>query len=138
MSTLGVKDVARSRAFYEALGFKASSASQESVTFFDGGGVVLGLYGRAPLAEDATVEDSAPGFSGVALAHNTRSEADVEAVLAEAVAAGAKLIKPAGKVFWGGYSGYFADMDGHLWEVAFNPYFKLGDDGRIELEMGEA
>ncbi len=71
--TLGVKDVARSRTFYEALGFKASTASQESVTFLDGGGVVLGLYGRAPLAEDATVEDSAPGFSGVALAHNARS-----------------------------------------------------------------
>ena len=136
--TLGVKDVERARAFYEALGFKASNASQESVTFFDGGGVVLGLYGRGPLAEDATVEDSAPGFSGVALAHNARSEADVDAVLAEAVAAGAKLIKPAGKVFWGGYSGYFADPDGHLWEVAFNPYFKLGDDGRVELDMGEA
>jgi len=136
--TLGVKDVERARAFYEALGFKASNASQESVTFFDGGGVVLGLYGRGPLAEDATVEDSAPGFSGVALAHNARSEADVDAVLAEAAAAGAKLIKPAGKVFWGGYSGYFADPDGHLWEVAFNPYFKLGDDGRVELDMGEA
>ncbi len=136
--TLGVKDVARSRTFYEALGFKASTASQESVTFLDGGGVVLGLYGRGPLAEDATVEDSAPGFSGVALAHNARSEADVDAALAEAVAAGAKLVKPAGKVFWGGYSGYFADPDGHLWEVAFNPYFKLGDDGRVELDMGEA
>jgi len=136
--TLGVKDVERARAFYEALGFKASNASQESVTFFDGGGVVLGLYGRGPLAEDATVEDSAPGFSGVALAHNAHSEADVDAVLAEAAAAGAKLIKPAGKVFWGGYSGYFADPDGHLWEVAFNPYFKLGDDGRVELDMGEA
>jgi catechol 2,3-dioxygenase-like lactoylglutathione lyase family enzyme len=136
--TLGVKDVARSRTFYEALGFKASTASQESVTFLDGGGVVLGLYGRGPLAEDATVEDSAPGFSGVALAHNARSEADVDTVLAEAVAAGAKLVKPAGKVFWGGYSGYFADPDGHLWEVAFNPYFKLGDDGRVELDMGEA
>ncbi|MES0385213.1 MAG: VOC family protein [Hyphomicrobium sp.] len=136
--TLGVKDVARSRTFYEALGFKASTASQESVTFLDGGGVVLGLYGRGPLAEDATVEDSAPGFSGVALAHNARSEADVDTVLAEAVAAGAKLVKPAGKVFWGGYSGYFADPDCHLWEVAFNPYFKLGDDGRVELDMGEA
>ncbi len=135
--TLGVKDVARSRAFYEALGFKASTASQESVTFLDGGGVVLGLYGRAPLAEDATVEDSAPGFSGVALAHNARSEADVDAALAEAVAAGAKLVKPAGKVFWGGYSGYFADPDRHLWEVAFNPYLKLSDDGRVELDMGE-
>ena len=136
--TLGVADVARSRAFYEALGFKAGTASQESVTFFDAGGVVLGLYGRHALAEDAKVDDSAPGFSGVAVAHNARSEGDVDAVLAEAVAAGAKLIKPAEKVFWGGYSGYFADPDGHLWEVAYNPYFKLGADGRIELDMGEA
>lgn len=136
--TLGVADVARSRAFYEALGFKAGTASQESVTFFDAGGVVLGLYGRHALAEDAKVDDSAPGFSGVAVAHNARSEGDVDAVLAEAVTAGAKLIKPAEKVFWGGYSGYFADPDGHLWEVAYNPYFKLGADGRIELDMGEA
>ncbi len=136
--TLGVADVARARKFYEALGFKAGRASQDSVTFFDAGGVVLGLYGRGALAEDATVADSTPGFAGVAMAHNARSEADVEAVLAEAVAAGATLIKPAGKVFWGGYSGYFADLDGHLWEVAFNPYFKLGGDGRIELDMGEA
>jgi len=135
--TLGVQDVARARMFYETLGFKASSSSRESVTFFDAGGVVLGLYGRGPLAEDATVDDSPPGFSGVALAYNARSEVDVDAVLAEAVAAGAKLIKPAGKVFWGGYSGYFADPDGHLWEVAFNPYFKLSDDGCIQLDMGE-
>lgn len=135
--TLGVQDVARACVFYEMLGFEASSSSRESVTFFDAGGVVLGLYGRGPLAEDATVDDSPPGFSGVALAYNARSEADVDAVLAEAVSAGAKLIKPAGKVFWGGYSGYFADPDGHLWEVAFNPYFKLSDDGRIQLDMGE-
>jgi uncharacterized protein len=136
--TLGVRDIARSRAFYEALGFKAGSASQETVTFLDAGGVVLGLYGRAALAEDATVPDSTPGFSGIALAHNARSEADVDAVLAEAVAAGGTLIKPGQKVFWGGYSGYFADPDGHLWEVAYNPYFKLGPDGRVELEMGKA
>lgn len=138
--TLGVADVARSRAFYEALGFRAGTASQDSVTFLDAGGVVLALYGRAALAEDATVDDivggTAPSFSGVALAHNTRSEGEVDKVLSEAVAAGGKLIKPAGKVFWGGYSGYFADPDGHLWEVAYNPYFKLGDDGRIELDMG--
>ncbi len=133
--TLGVRDVARARALYEALGFKAGRASEDAVTFFDAGGVVLALFGRASLAEDATVEDSAPGFSGVALAHNARSEADVDKVLAEAVAAGAKLIKPAGKTFWGGYSGYFADPDGYLWEVAHNPYFKLGADGRVELEM---
>jgi catechol 2,3-dioxygenase-like lactoylglutathione lyase family enzyme len=133
--TLGVADVARARAFYEALGFKAGPASQESVAFLDAGGVVLALWGRAALAEDATVADSAPGFSGVALAHNARSEADVDKALKEVVAAGGKLVKPAAKTFWGGYAGYFADPDGHLWEVAHNPYFKLGADGRVELDM---
>jgi uncharacterized protein len=133
--TLGVRDVARARAFYETLGFKAGRASEDAVTFFDAGGVVLALYGRAALAEDATVANSTSELSGIALAHNARSEADVDAVLAEAVAAGATLIKPAAKAFWGGYSGYFADPDGHLWEVAYNPYFKLGAAGRVELEM---
>jgi hypothetical protein len=133
--TLGVGDIARARKFYEALGFKAGRASQESVTFFPAGGVVLALFGRAALAEDATVPDSKPGFSGVALAHNARSEADVDKAMAEAVAAGAKLVKPAGKTFWGGYAGYFADPDGHLWEVAHNPYFRLDEAGRIALDM---
>jgi len=99
--TLGVSDVGRSRAFYEALGFKAGRASEDSVAFFPAGGVVLALFGRAALAEDATLPDSEPGFSGVALAHNARSEAEVEAVLKEAVAAGAKLVKSARKAFWG-------------------------------------
>ena len=135
--TLGVADVAAARAFYERLGFKASAASQEGVAFFAAGGVVLGLFGRAALAEDAQVADSAPGFSGVALAHNVSSEAEVDAVLAEAVAAGGCLLKAGQKVFWGGYSGYFADPDGHLWEVAFNPFFPLDSDGRITLpELG--
>ncbi|MDP1640297.1 MAG: VOC family protein [Hyphomicrobium sp.] len=133
--TLGVADVARARRFYEALGFTAGRASQESVTFFPAGGVVLALFGRGALAEDAAVADSAPGFSGIALAHNARSEADVDKALAEAVAAGAKLIKPAGKTFWGGYAGYFADPDGHLWEVAHNPYFTLDAAGRVVLDM---
>ncbi len=131
--TLGVRDMPRARAFYEALGFKASSASQESVTFFDAGGVVLGLFGRASLADDAHVADTEPGFSGVALAHNTGSEAEVDRVLAHAVACGATLKKPAQKVFWGGYSGYFADPDGHLWEVAYNPFAPLDADGRMTL-----
>ena len=133
--TLGVSDVRRSRVFYEALGFKAGRASEESVTFFPAGGVVLALFGRSALAEDATVADSKPGFSGVALAHNARSERDVDKALMEAVAAGAKLIKPAGKTFWGGYAGYFADPDGHLWEVAHNPYFRFDAEGRIVLDM---
>lgn len=133
--TLGVSDVRRPRVFYEALGFKAGRASEESVTFFPAGGVVLALFGRSALAEDATVADSKPGFSGVALAHNARSEGDVDKALKEAVAAGAKLIKPAGKTFWGGYAGYFADPDGHLWEVAHNPYFRFDAEGRIVLDM---
>jgi catechol 2,3-dioxygenase-like lactoylglutathione lyase family enzyme len=137
--TLGVADVGRARAFYEALGFKAGRASQESVAFLDAGGVVLALWGRSALAEDAALEDAGPvPFAGVAFAHNARSETDVDKVLGEAVAAGAKLIKAAGKTFWGGYVGYFADPDGHLWEVAFNPYFSFRDDGRIALDMGEA
>jgi len=131
--TLGVADMAKSRAFYETLGFKASGQSNEHVTFFQAGCMIFGLYGRAALAADAGVNDSAPGFSGVALAYNGRDKAEVDAVLAEAVAAGATLIKKAEDVFWGGYSGYFADPDGHLWEVAWNPFFPIADDGSISL-----
>lgn len=131
--TLGVTDMPRARAFYERLGFKASAASQEGVTFFDAGGVVLALFGRSELAEDATVDDSVSGFSGVALAHNVASEAAADAVIAEAVAAGGRLVKAARKVFWGGYSGYFSDPDGHLWEVAYNPFFPLDAAGRVTL-----
>lgn len=136
--TLGVADVAAARAFYERLGFKASSASQEGVTFFDAGGVVLALFARPALAEDAHVANSAPAFSGVALAHNVDSEADVDAVLAEAVAAGARLLKPGQRAFWGGYSGYFADIDGHLWEVAYNPFLPRDAHGRIALPPPQA
>ena len=142
--TLGVADVAKARRFYEALGFKASAASQASITFFDAGGIVLALYGRAALAEDAHVAAVAPtapegfsgatqSFSGVTIAHNCRNEAEVDAVLAGAVTAGATLQKPAQKVFWGGYSGYFADPDGHLWEVAYNPHFAFDAAGRLRL-----
>lgn len=131
--TLGVADVARSRRFYEALGFVASSASNADVTFFQLGGLGLALYGRAALAEDALVGDTAPGFSGVTLAHNARSEAEVDGCVAHAVACGGRLVKSARKVFWGGYSGYFADPDGHLWEVAHNPFFALDEKGQLVL-----
>ncbi len=131
--TLGVSDVGRARRFYETLGFVASSTSNENVTFFDAGGVVLALFGRGALAQDAHVADSHPGFSGVTVAHNCASEQAVDAVIAEAVAAGARLVKPAQSVFWGGYSGYFADLDGHLWEVAYNPFFSLDESGNIVL-----
>jgi len=131
--TLGVADMARARAFYEALGFHASSASQESVTFFQIGAMALSLYGRAELAADAGVPGEAGGFSGITLAHNVRTRAEVAAVLAEAEAAGGRIIKPAQDVFWGGHSGYFADPDGHLWEVAWNPFFEIAADGALKL-----
>jgi len=133
MVTLGVADVGVSRKFYEALGFKASSASQEAVAFFNAGGVVLSIFGREALAEDASVCAGVPGFSGISLAHNVNSEADVDRFLREAVAAGAKPLKPGQKAFWGGYSGYFADPDGHLWEVAYNPFMPLDANGHVTL-----
>lgn len=131
--TLGVTDMVRSRAFYEALGFVASSASNPNVTFFSAGGVVLSLFGREPLAADAGVSGAGNGFTGVALAHNVADEAGVARVLAEAERAGAKLLKASQKAFWGGTSGYFADPDGHIWEVAHNPFFPLDDEGRVTL-----
>ena len=131
--TLGVESVPRARDFYRRMGFVARGPSNDSVAFLPAGGVVLALFGRKALAEDAGVNDSRAGFSGVALAHNVRSEAEVEAVLAEAAAAGGRVVKPAKRAFWGGYSGYFSDPDGHLWEVAHNPGFPLDADGRIQL-----
>lgn len=131
--TLGVADMARSRAFYERLGFTASPMSQEAVTFFSAGGVVLALFGRDALAEDAHVPPDGSGFSGIALAHNVRRREDVAVVLAEAESAGGRILKPAQDVFWGGHSGYFADPDGHLWEVAWNPFIPFTEDGRLVL-----
>ena len=132
--TLGVTDMARSRGFYETLGWKASKQSNDDVTFFQAGGSIFGLYGRAALAKDATVEETPAGFRGVALACNARDRAEVDSVLAEAVAAGADLVKDAEEAFWGGYSGCFADPDGHLWEVAHNPFWTIGEDGSIVLD----
>lgn len=131
--TLGVANLARAWQFYEALGWRASSASQGDVVFFQLGPIVLGLFSRAALAEDAQVPDSLPGFSGIALAQNMVSEEAVDQLLDEASRAGARILKPAQRAFWGGYSGYFADPDGHIWEVAFNPGFKLEADGSLRL-----
>ncbi len=131
--TLGVADVATSTAFYERLGWKKSSASQESVTFIQMKGTVLALFGRAALAKDAEVADTGPGFSGVTLAHNVSSPTGVDAVIKFAVSCGATLVKAPEKVSWGGYSGYFADPDGHLWEVAHNPFFPLDEQGHVVL-----
>ena len=133
--TLGVEDLAASTTFYEKLGWQNTTASQESVTFLQGASIVLGLYGRAALAEDAAIEDTPTGFRGTSLAVNLPSEAEVDAFFDMAIAAGAHPQKKPEKVFWGGYSGYFADPDGHLWEVAHNPLF-IGDPetGQLKLE----
>lgn len=131
--TLGVRDMARARGFYEKLGWRASAASNDDVTFFQAGGVVFGLYGREALADDAAVPPDGSGFAGVALAHNTASREAVDAVIAEAEAAGGTVVKRAEEVFWGGYSGYFADPDGHLWEVAWNPHFPFDAAGNLVL-----
>ena len=137
--TLGVADVARATAFYERLGFVRGAGSNAHIGFFQAGGVVLAVFGRSALAEDAQIALNAAGvqtpagFSGISLAHNVRSEAEVDAVLDQAVAAGATLTKPAHKTFWGGYSGYFSDPDGHLWEVAHNPFLPMNEAGMPQL-----
>lgn len=131
--TLGTRDLAASVRFYEALGWKRSSASNEQVAFFHTGGALLGVFGRDALAEDAGVRNEGAGFRGVALAVNVAERVDVDAALAAVEEAGARIVKPARDAFWGGRSGYFADPDGHLWEVAWNPGFPLGADGLPQL-----
>jgi catechol 2,3-dioxygenase-like lactoylglutathione lyase family enzyme len=131
--TLGVSDIARSRAFYERLGFEASSIGGGQVAFLQAGPMAICLWTRAELAADAGVDDAPAMYRGVALAHNVRQRDGVDATLAEAERAGAVLTKPAHDADWGGRSGYFADPDGHLWEVAWNPHFPLGQDGALTL-----
>lgn len=131
--TLGVADLARSRAFYERLGWRRSMAQAEGVVFFQTGGMGLALFPRSELAEDAQLALTGSGFSGIALAYKTRTREEVDAVLAEAQAAGARLLKPAADASWGGYSGYFADPDGFPWEVARNPSLRMNADGSIRI-----
>ncbi|MFI9653641.1 VOC family protein [Guyparkeria sp. GHLCS8-2] len=136
--TLGVADLARSRAFYEqGLGWTVGGAA-EQVVFFQLNGIVLALYPRADLAADAGVPaGEGGGFAGMTLAHNVRSPQEVDEVLVEAQRAGGRLVKPGVAVFWGGYSGYFADPDGHLWEVAHNPLWGLDAAGNVSLAPGQ-
>jgi len=131
--TLGVADLERSRAFYERLGWKRSMAGAEGIIFFQMRGMALALFPRGELAKDANIEPDGTGFSGISLAYNARRREDVDSALAEAEAAGAKLIQHAHEAFWGGYSGYFSDPDGFLWEVAWNPSFPIGEDGSIHI-----
>jgi uncharacterized protein len=131
--TLGVADLARSAEFYECLGWQKSKASNDGIVFFQAGCAALALYPRSELAKDANLGAEGNGFSGITLAYNARSREEVDSVLAEAKQAGAKILKPAQEAFWGGYSGYFSDPDGFLWEVAWNPFFPIKEGGAIEL-----
>ena len=130
--TLGVADLARSRAFYEALGWRGQEV--EETYFVQAGGSAVVLWSRAQLADDAGVRDDGhDGFGGVTLAHNVRSRDEVDDIMRTALAAGATVTRPAAETFYGGYAGYFADPDGHLWEVAHNPGFTLAADGSLRL-----
>ena len=137
--TLGVRDLARACRFYEqGLGWRRGGGVEGEVAFYQLGGMILGLWGRDELAGDARLKlaQVTPGesFGGLALAYNTRNEAEVDAVLREAAAAGGTILKPGEKTAWGGYAGYFADPDGHPWEVAHNPFWTLREDGSVSLE----
>ena len=130
--TLGVADLEQARTFYEALGWETSSDPAQGVYFFQAGGMIVALWDRAELAQDTVAQDNG-GWGGITLAYNTRSPAEVDAVLAEAEAAGAEIKRPGAPTFWGGYSGVFADPDCHAWEVAHNPHWQLADDGSVTL-----
>jgi uncharacterized protein len=133
--TLGVYDLARAKAFYERLGWTAGVAN-DNVVFFQAGGMIVALWSRDALAEDsgrAATPVPAGAFGGIALAYNVRTREEVDATLAEAVAAGATITTPAHEAFWGGYTGYFADPDGHAWEVAWNPGWRIAEDGSVRL-----
>jgi catechol 2,3-dioxygenase-like lactoylglutathione lyase family enzyme len=130
--TLGVADLHRARDFYQALGWQPAASPAEDVVFFQAGGMVLALWGRAMLAEDSAVSDGG-GWGGVTLACNVGSPGEVDSVIEEARAAGARIGREPARAFWGGYSAIFIDPDGHPWEVAHNPGWRLGADGSISL-----
>jgi len=131
--TLGVDDLENSTEFFERLGWRRSMRQAQGVSFFQCGSMAVSLFPRSELAKDAGISAKGDGFGGFTIAYNARSREDVDAVLAEAKAAGADIVKPAQEAFWGGYSGYFRDLDGHLWEVAWNPEFAIDESGAIRL-----
>ena len=130
--TLGVRDLERARRFYEAVGWTSGAAPADDVVFFQTGCMIVALWGREQLAEDTVVEYSG-GWGGITLAYNARSPSEVDAVLAEAEAAGATIPRAGAETFWGGYSGVFLDPEGHAWEVAHNPHWTIGEDGSVSL-----
>ena len=130
--TLGVKDLGRARNFYEkGLGWEKVESEGEEIAFYRLSGMIFALYPHDALADDVGVRPDGAGFSGITLAYNTRSEAEVDEVLTEVAALGAEIVKPAEKVFWGGYSGYFKDLDGHLFEVAYNPFSPFDENDNL-------
>ena len=130
--TLGVRDLARARRFYEAIGWKAGAQPDDDVVFFQAGDMVLALWDRAKLASDSCVEDT-PGWGGVTLALNVGSREEVDAATEDARAAGARIGRGPGETFWGGYSSVIIDPEGHPWEIAHNPYWTLTPDGGVRL-----
>jgi uncharacterized protein len=130
--TLGVRDLARARRFYEELGWESGAAPADDVVFFQANCMIVALWGRGQLEEDTAVKDTG-GWGGITLAHNARSPAEVDSVLTQAEAAGATIARPGAETFWGGYSGVFVDPEGHPWEVAHNPNWTLAEDGSVRL-----
>ncbi len=135
---LGVNDLQVSTAFYEQkFGWTKLNSSTDTISFFQMNGVLLSLYSREKLAEDATVPHEGSGFRGVSLAHNTRSKEEVDRIIADLEARGVRIVKRPQEVFWGGYSSYIADPDGHLWEIAYNPFLPLDEKGNAIQEEGQ-
>lgn len=133
--TLGVKDLQRSLQFYsQTLGWKPSGSGADDIAFFQAGGVVLAIYPREKLAEDALITPMGSGFSVITLAYNARSETEVDEIIKDLRSKGVQIIKDPQKVFWGGYSAYFSDPDGFRWEVAYNPFFLFDENGNLKLE----
>ena len=133
--TLGVRDFETSRKFYtEILGWTPSSSSGDDVAFFQAGGSILSIYPREKLAEDALISPAGNGFSGITLAYNAQSEAEVDEIIIDLKAKGVKILKEPQKVFWGGYNSYFADPDDNCWEVAYNPFFPFDEHGNLKLD----
>ncbi|SRR6266545_4317235 len=133
--TLGVKDFEKSYKFYsQTLGWKPSSPSQDDVAFFQAGGVVLAIYPREKLAEDALINPEGSGFSGITLAYNAQNESEVDQIISDLSSKGVVIIKEPQKAFWGGYSSYFADPDDYRWEVAYNPFFPFDENGNLQLD----
>ena len=133
--TLGVRDFKKSVEFYSnTLGWKAASGSNEDIAFFQAGGVVFAIYPREKLAEDAMISPEGSGFAGFTLAYNAHSEAEVDEIINDLKSNGVKIVKEPQKVFWGGYSSYFADPDDYRWEVAYNPFFQFDENGNPKMD----